>query len=102
MNKTPPEPRRILDLGTGKHWKRYLGNVEDEIICVDKSFTSINSSKVPEHINLKNEDIFKYLESEGTCYHKIFANIFPSAYKWYAIARGINVQEAYPGNPHIS
>jgi len=72
--KTKPEPTRILDLGTGKHWKQYLGNVDDEIICVDKSYHSVDFDKVPKHIKLKNMNIFEYLNENSKIFDKINAN----------------------------
>ena len=74
MNKKKPEPKRILDLGAGKHWQKYLGNVDDEIVCVDKCYGNIPYDIVPNHITLKSLNIFEYLESVTRSFNCIYAN----------------------------
>lgn len=73
MTKFSDESLKILDLGTGKHWQKYIGNVDDNITCVDKSFGLIDF-KIPDNIILKSKNIFSYLENETTYFDLIVAN----------------------------
>lgn len=69
---------RILDLGPGRDWRRYLNHIGSEITCVDRALSHESiQTKMGSKILFPGEDVFTFLEGYmEEAFDQIFASRF--------------------------
>jgi len=73
MCEEEKKPKKILELGAGKHWKKYSKKTKVLATCVDSSYER-GPSYMYDNITLIGRDIFKFLEKCNESFDDIIAN----------------------------
>ena len=67
--------KNILDLGTGREWRQYVGADFNKHVCVDQAYEDMYDIDIPNHIQLVGENIVEYMASYmGPDFDRIYAS----------------------------